>query len=171
MHLAISKEWRSLSLRGAKQNELKMGCKSRSASDYSRENYDLVMETIKGKPELVCKPRCIIILIKKSPLCNLKMLSNTRNKIWTSYFFITNFQLAVNKEKSSPSSFWKTNYNKNLFLQALHFFLFCFFFNQTKNKAKAVRDQSWKKRNYYAAFWNTNISGSSCFSCLATHPR
>ncbi|NXR46566.1 MAEA protein, partial [Hippolais icterina] len=36
------------------ENEPKMGCKSKSASDYSRENDDLVMETIKGEPELSC---------------------------------------------------------------------------------------------------------------------
>ncbi|NXE36870.1 MAEA protein, partial [Ptilorrhoa leucosticta] len=36
------------------ENELKVGWKSKSASDYSRENDDLVMETIKGKPELSC---------------------------------------------------------------------------------------------------------------------
>ncbi|NXB71993.1 MAEA protein, partial [Donacobius atricapilla] len=36
------------------ENELKMGHKSKSASDYSRENDDLVMETIKGKQELSC---------------------------------------------------------------------------------------------------------------------
>lgn len=122
------------------ESKLKMGCKSKSARDYSRENDDLVMETIKGKPELVCKPRCIITLLKKSPVCNLKMLSNTRNVSWTFYLFITNFQQAVNKEKSSPFSFSKTNYNKNLFLQALCILFFsCFFFNQTKTKAKTVR--------------------------------
>ncbi|NXX65107.1 MAEA protein, partial [Spizella passerina] len=36
------------------QTELKMGCKSRWGSDCSRENDSLVMETIKGKPELSC---------------------------------------------------------------------------------------------------------------------
>ncbi|XP_039407018.1 E3 ubiquitin-protein transferase MAEA isoform X3 [Corvus cornix cornix] len=36
------------------ENEPKMGCRSKSASDYSRENDGLVMETIKGKPELSC---------------------------------------------------------------------------------------------------------------------
>ncbi|KAF4796534.1 Macrophage erythroblast attacher [Turdus rufiventris] len=36
------------------ESKLKMGCKSKSARDYSRENDDLVMETIKGKPELSC---------------------------------------------------------------------------------------------------------------------
>lgn len=62
------------------ENEPKMGRKSKSASDYSKENDDLIMETIKGKPELVCKHYCIIILLK-TPLCNLNMLSNIRNKI------------------------------------------------------------------------------------------
>lgn len=47
------------------ENEPKMGCKSKMASDYSKENDDLVMETIKGKPELVCKHYCIIILLRK----------------------------------------------------------------------------------------------------------
>lgn len=37
------------------ESEPKMGCKTKSASDYSKENDDVVMETIKGKPELVCK--------------------------------------------------------------------------------------------------------------------
>ncbi|XP_048705112.2 E3 ubiquitin-protein transferase MAEA isoform X1 [Caretta caretta] len=36
------------------ENEPKMGRKSKSACDYSKENDDLVMETIKGKPELSC---------------------------------------------------------------------------------------------------------------------
>ncbi|XP_054149206.1 E3 ubiquitin-protein transferase MAEA isoform X3 [Melozone crissalis] len=36
------------------QTEPKMGCKSQWGSDYSRENYGLVMETIKEKPELSC---------------------------------------------------------------------------------------------------------------------
>ncbi|RLW09097.1 hypothetical protein DV515_00003018 [Chloebia gouldiae] len=36
------------------ENVPKMGHKSQSASHYSRENDDLVMETIKGKPELSC---------------------------------------------------------------------------------------------------------------------
>ncbi|NWR98135.1 MAEA protein, partial [Motacilla alba] len=36
------------------KNELKRGCKSQSASDYSRENDGLVMESITGKPELSC---------------------------------------------------------------------------------------------------------------------
>lgn len=63
------------------ENEPDTGCKSQLGSDYSRENDGLVMETIKGKPELVCKPHCIIILLKKSPLCNLKMLNNTRHII------------------------------------------------------------------------------------------
>ncbi|KAM4780698.1 E3 ubiquitin-protein transferase MAEA isoform 3-T3 [Cyanocitta cristata] len=36
------------------EKEPKMGCRSKWASDYSRENDDLVMETIKGKPELSC---------------------------------------------------------------------------------------------------------------------
>lgn len=49
------------------ENEPKMGRKSKSASDYSKENDDLVMETIKGKPELVCKHYCIIILLKNPP--------------------------------------------------------------------------------------------------------
>jgi len=50
------------------ENEPKMGRKSKSASDYSNENDDLVMETIKGKPELVCRHYCIIILLK-NPHC------------------------------------------------------------------------------------------------------
>lgn len=154
---------------GRQTENVPMGCRSQLASDYSRENDGLVMETIKGKPELVCKPCCVIILLKKSPLCNLKMLSNTRHIIWTSYFFITNFQQAVNKEDSSPPLFEKQSTTKIYFCKPYAFFVFffCFFFNQTKNKAKAVRDQSWKKRNYYASFWNTNISAAS--SCLATH--
>ncbi|NWT29787.1 MAEA protein, partial [Cardinalis cardinalis] len=40
--------------RGQTENEPKTGCKSQLASDYSRENYGHVMETIKGKPELSC---------------------------------------------------------------------------------------------------------------------
>ncbi|KYO45627.1 macrophage erythroblast attacher isoform A [Alligator mississippiensis] len=36
------------------ESEPKMGCKTKSASDYSKENDDVVMETIKGKPELSC---------------------------------------------------------------------------------------------------------------------
>ncbi|NXO29792.1 MAEA protein, partial [Cisticola juncidis] len=44
------------------ESELKMGCKS----DYSGENDDLVMETIKGKPELICKPCCIISCLEFS---------------------------------------------------------------------------------------------------------
>ncbi|XP_055573320.1 E3 ubiquitin-protein transferase MAEA isoform X2 [Falco biarmicus] len=36
------------------ENEPKMGRITKSASDYSKENDDLVMETIKGKPELSC---------------------------------------------------------------------------------------------------------------------
>lgn len=47
------------------ENELKMGRKNKIASDYSKENDDLVMETIKGKPELVCKHYCIVILLGK----------------------------------------------------------------------------------------------------------
>lgn len=54
------------------EKEPKMGCRSKSASDYSRENDDLVMETIKGKPELVCKPHCIMILLKNPPRAILK---------------------------------------------------------------------------------------------------
>lgn len=54
------------------ESEPKMGHKSKSVSDYSRENDDLVMETIKGKPELVCKPRCIITLLKNPPCVILK---------------------------------------------------------------------------------------------------
>lgn len=125
--------------RGQTENEPKTGCKSQLASDYSRENYGHVMETIKGKPELVCKPYCIIILLKKSPLCNLKMLSNTRNIIWTFYFFNTNFQQAVSKEDSSPSSFWKTKYSENFFCKPYTFFVFFFlflgFFLTTKNQS------------------------------------
>lgn len=33
-----------------------------------KENYDLVIETIKGKPELVCKYCYIIIPLKKTTL-------------------------------------------------------------------------------------------------------
>lgn len=54
------------------ESEPKMGRKSKSANDYSRESDDLVMETIKGKPELVCKPHCIIILLKNPPCAILK---------------------------------------------------------------------------------------------------
>ncbi|XP_013033721.1 E3 ubiquitin-protein transferase MAEA isoform X3 [Anser cygnoides] len=36
------------------ENELKMGHERKTASDYSKESDELVMETIKGKPELSC---------------------------------------------------------------------------------------------------------------------
>lgn len=45
------------------ENELKMGHERKTASDYSKESDELVMETIKGKPELVCKHYCIIVLL------------------------------------------------------------------------------------------------------------
>lgn len=52
------------------------GTPNKSASDYAKGNYDLVIETIKGKPELVCKYCCIIIPLKKTTLCNISMLCN-----------------------------------------------------------------------------------------------
>lgn len=72
VHLTVSKEWHSVTQGHQTENEPKMGHKSKSASDYSRENDDLVMETIKGKSELVCKPCCIITLLKNPPCVILK---------------------------------------------------------------------------------------------------
>ncbi|XP_044537386.1 E3 ubiquitin-protein transferase MAEA [Gracilinanus agilis] len=47
------------------ESEMKTGRKSKSASDSPRENDDLVMETLKGKPELVCKYYHILLQLKK----------------------------------------------------------------------------------------------------------
>lgn len=157
------------------ENEPKMGRKSKSASDYSKENDDLVMETIKGKPELVCKPCCIIILLKKSPLRNLNMLSNTRNKIWTSYSFITYLQQTINKEKSSPSLCLENNNNKIYFCKPYFFFSLK---TKTPTHKKTPKTQKTKlrlreirvgRREITMLLFETQINISSVSGCLATH--
>lgn len=57
------------------------GTPNKSASDYTKGNYDLVIETIKGKPELVCKYWCIIIPLKKKKQPSTALVCYAINKM------------------------------------------------------------------------------------------
>lgn len=162
----ISKEWRSLSLRGAK-----MRMNRRWDAKVNR-----TVITLKKMMILLWKPlkenqnwyvnTCIIILLKKSPLCNLNMLSDIRYKIWTSYYFITDLQQTINKEKCSPSLFLENKSNKKIYFCKPYSFFF--FLNKRKTKLRLWEIRVGRKEITMLLI-ETQINVSSVSGCLATH--